>query len=119
MKLHNALLQGACLCGIAQATNSLGFSTDPPIPSQDLLAWQQSEIGVIIHFNMATMAKTQGCQGPPPDISLWNPSNLDTDQWVDAMVNLGAKYAVYVAKHGCGFCTWPTSASLSFLPDEK
>lgn len=41
---------------------------------------------------------------------------LDTEQWVDAMENLGAKYAVYVAKHGCGFCTWPTNVSLPFLP---
>ena len=36
----------------------------------------------------------------PPDIDMWKPTALNTSQWVDAMVNLGAKYAVLVVKHG-------------------
>jgi alpha-L-fucosidase len=33
---------------------------------------------------------------------------LDTDQWVQSAVDLGAKYIVFVAKHGMGFCRWQT-----------
>ena len=89
------------------------------IPTAEQLAWQADEVGVIIHFNMATMVGSQGCRSDPPDISNFKPSKLNTDQWVEAMVNLGAKYAVYVAKHGCGFATWPTNATFDFLPGKE
>jgi alpha-L-fucosidase len=90
-----------------------------PIPSAEQLAWQADEIGVIIHFNMATMVGSQGCRSSAPDISNFKPAKLDTDQWVEAMTNLGAKYAVYVAKHSCGFAAWPTNISFPFLPGGK
>ena len=33
---------------------------------------------------------------------------LDTDQWVRTAVAAGARYALLTAKHGTGFCLWPT-----------
>jgi alpha-L-fucosidase len=109
--MHTSLkLALACVLGTVSAL---------PLPSAEQLAWQADEIGVIIHFNMATMVGSQGCQSAPPDIANFKPAKLDTDQWVDAMVNLGAKYAVYVAKHGCGFAAWPTNISFPFLPNGK
>eukprot|EP00730_Choanoeca_flexa_P013674 TRINITY_DN5578_c0_g1_i1.p1 TRINITY_DN5578_c0_g1~~TRINITY_DN5578_c0_g1_i1.p1 ORF type:complete len:595 (+),score=124.83 TRINITY_DN5578_c0_g1_i1:96-1880(+) len=85
-----------------------------PKPSKPQLNWQRDEIGVIIHYNMATQAGTQGCQlASPPDLKTFSmPASNATDQWAEAMVALGAKYAVYVAKHSCGFTTWPTKATL-------
>lgn len=82
-----------------------------PKPTAPQLQWQKLEIGVIIHFNMATMAHSQGCSGTqaPPPASSFNPTAPNfTAQWAQSMVDLGAAYAVYVAKHGCGFATWPT-----------
>eukprot|EP01062_Namystynia_karyoxenos_P053457 TRINITY_DN4328_c0_g1_i1.p1 TRINITY_DN4328_c0_g1~~TRINITY_DN4328_c0_g1_i1.p1 ORF type:complete len:631 (+),score=193.04 TRINITY_DN4328_c0_g1_i1:57-1895(+) len=87
------------------------------VPSPEQLAWAADEIGVLVTFNMATSAGSQGCgPGNPPPPSTFNPTKLNTDQWVEAMQALGAKYAVYVAKHGCGFTAWPTNVSLPFLP---
>ena len=110
-------------CLLVSAAAAVAVSTQItkaalPDPTQDLVDWQADEIGVIIHFNMATMAGTQGCGGPadPPPLSKWNATELDTDQWVEAMGNLGAKYAVYVAKHGCGFLAWESNVTLPFLP---
>ena len=61
---------------------------------------------------MGTAVGDQGCtesimteDGVPP-ASTFNPSNVSTDQWLESIVALGAKYAVYTAKHAYGFCTW-------------
>lgn len=86
----------------------------PPVPTASQAAWQQSgEVGCFVHFNMATMAGSQGCGGgAPPPLSAWAPTALDTDAWVDACVAMGGKRIVYVAKHGCGFTAWRSNVSL-------
>ena len=40
-----------------------------------------------------------------------NPKKLNTDQWAETAVNLGAKYIVFVAKHQGGFCMWQTDTT--------
>ena len=77
----------------------------PAIPTAEQLRWQDMEIGALIHFNMAT---TGGCKSA----SAFNPTRLDTDQWVEAFEAFGAREAVLVAKHGCGFVTWPSNATM-------
>ena len=48
--------------------------------------------------------------GKHPEASVFNPVQLNTDQWVLAAKSLGAKYALLVAKHCSGFSLWPTAA---------
>ncbi|MEI6073151.1 MAG: alpha-L-fucosidase [Verrucomicrobiae bacterium] len=85
-----------------------------PTPSQ--VAWADAEIGAIIHFDMQAYDPTYnyGEAGRtlrrPPDAKLFNPVELDTDQWLETAVSFGAKYAVFVAKHCSGFSMWPTKA---------
>lgn len=43
---------------------------------------------------------------------MYSPQNLDTDQWMLAAKNMGAKYAVFVAQHCDGFSQWPTDAEV-------
>ncbi len=64
------------------------------------LDWQAQELGVLIHFNMATHVENHdGCTcDMVPSISRFNPYLLSTDNWVETIVDLGAKYAVLVAK---------------------
>ena len=88
------------------------------VPSPAQLEWG-GRIGSIIHYNMATFAHTQGCSR-----SNWaGASNAktfgaglngvtDTDSWGRAMAAANMSYAVYVAKHNCGFTTWPTQVKL-------
>jgi alpha-L-fucosidase len=86
-----------------------------PLPTAAQLQWQHDEIGVIIHYNMAT-GKGQGCgigTSNHPLAAQFQPSpTFDAVEWMESITALGAKYAVYVAKHECGFCTWPTKAKL-------
>ena len=40
--------------------------------------------------------------------SIFNPKELDANQWMRAMQNVGGKMIVLVCKHHDGFCLWPT-----------
>ena len=90
-----------------------------PVPTEEILAWQAREISVLIHFNLATFldaTKYDGCNGnrsTVPDVAIFQPFQLNTDQWVQSMDALGAKGAVLVVKHNCGFTTWPTAVKFS------
>lgn len=43
------------------------------------------------------------------DIDTFAPTGLDVDNWLDACVSAGMRYAVFTAKHHDGFALWPTS----------
>eukprot|EP00051_Salpingoeca_urceolata_P033457 m.20744 g.20744 ORF g.20744 m.20744 type:complete len:460 (+) comp6257_c0_seq1:125-1504(+) len=88
-------------------------------PSAPQLSWQKQQ-GSIIHYNIATFAGTQGCnrdnwlQGAhkPATFGVGLDGKADTDSWGKAMQAANITYAVYVAKHNCGFTTWPTKVKL-------
>jgi alpha-L-fucosidase len=40
----------------------------------------------------------------------YNPTHLDVRQWIRVAHDLGAKYAILVAKYMSGFCLWPAKA---------
>jgi len=95
-----------------------------PLPTAAQLHWHRGGkwgISALIHFNMATFFK-DGDPGCSPENWLGNkgssnpasfaPSDLSTDDWASAMKPLGIAEAVLVAKHGCGFATWPTEVKL-------
>jgi len=83
------------------------------LPSPSQAAWADAEIGVIIHFDMQVFEPEYSFRkrwGYTPDPKVFNPKELDTDQWIAAAKSAGAKYAVLVAKHCSGFSLWPTKA---------
>lgn len=81
-------------------------------PNELQQEWANAEIGVIIHFDMPVFHPDYNWRqfGTHPSPSTFNPSSLDTDQWIHTAKSLGAKYAVLVAKHCSGFSLWPTTA---------
>jgi alpha-L-fucosidase len=84
------------------------FERDISRPSPEQLAWQDMEIGMFFHFDIVTYAPNWDFRTwrniPPPEV--YNPVELDTDQWMEAAKAIGAKYAVFVAKHCSGFLQW-------------
>ncbi|HEY3333049.1 MAG TPA: alpha-L-fucosidase [Capsulimonadaceae bacterium] len=83
------------------------------LPTAQQLAFSDSELGVIIHLDLQVFEPGYEFRqqwGYTPDPAVFNPSNLDTDQWIEAAAAAGAKYAVFVAKHCSGFSLWPTKA---------
>ncbi len=76
-------------------------------PSPQQLAWQDLEIGVLIHFGPNSFMDREWGDGTA-DPSVFNPRQLDAEQWVLAAKAGGAKYLVMVAKHHDGFCLYPS-----------
>jgi alpha-L-fucosidase len=66
-----------------------------------------------VHFNMATSGGSIAMGGScSKNASTFNPTQLDTDQWVESFTAFGVREAVLVAKHSCGFVTWPSNATM-------
>lgn len=76
-------------------------------PSPQQVEWQDLEFGVIIHFGTNTYLDREWGDGTASP-QLFNPTELDAEQWMRAIKAAGAKYIVLVAKHHDGFCLWPT-----------
>lgn len=76
-----------------------------------LLAAQQAfldlRFGMFIHLNMATFQDREWGD-PLRPATLFNPSELDTDQWARAARSANMGFGCLTTKHHDGFCLWPT-----------
>ena len=91
---------------------SSGETTKIVTPNARQMAWADAEVGVLIHFDIPVYKPDYNFRnwGTHPDASVFNPTALSTDQWLETAQKLGATYAVLVAKHCSGFSLWPTEA---------
>ena len=85
------------------------FAQSPARPTAAQRAWQDLELGLFIHFAPNTWQEQEYDDRSTP-LSSIDP-DVDTDQWADVAVSLGARYIVFVAKHTGGFCMWQTTSS--------
>jgi len=100
---------GVALGGLTRriAAAALDSRTEMPTPTPLQLAWQDMEVGMFFHFDMRTYQPGWRFKDwTLPDANLYNPTKLDTDQWISAAKAIGAKYAVFVARHASGFLQW-------------
>ena len=80
------------------------------LPSKDQLAWHEVEYYGLVCFGLNTYTGQEWGYGDKSP-ALFNPSNLDTDQWARVSKQAGMKGLILVAKHHDGFCLWPTKTT--------
>lgn len=82
-----------------------------PIPSSSQLKWQNAELTAVFHYDLHVFDGKKYNQAvnritPIPDYNIFNPINLDTDQWIKAAKDAGFKIAILTATHETGFALY-------------
>ena len=77
------------------------------VPSPKQLEWQKLELTTFLHFGINTFTDREWGDGKESS-KLFNPSELDAEQWVKACKAGGMKMIILTAKHHDGFCLWPS-----------
>ncbi len=80
-------------------------------PTKAQYDWQDMEMGMFFHWFPLDEPTLYASDLTDPEVrkdvlSRMDFSGFDAKQWVQSAVDLGAKYIIFVAKHGHGFCRW-------------
>ncbi len=68
------------------------------------------EFGMFICWSFSTFSD-KDCTPGIEDVSYFNPTGCDTDQWAAVAKDAGMKYILFLTKHGDGFCLWDTKTT--------
>lgn len=87
-----------------------------PKPNKAQLAWQNAELGVVFHYDLHVFDNKKYGQGnnridPVPDYNIFNPENLDTDQWIKAAKAMSATFAILTVTHETGFALYQSDVN--------
>ena len=103
---------------ITLCSTSFGFAQEinQPKPSAPQLAWQKAEVGVLISYDLPVFQGTPYNQAqnritPFTNANIFNPTQLNTDQWIQAAKAGGAKFAVLTVTHETGFALYQSDAN--------
>jgi alpha-L-fucosidase len=87
-----------------------------PVPNKQQLAWQEAELGVVFHYDLHVFDGKKYGQGgnridPVTNYQIFNPKDLDTDQWIRSAKAAGAKFAILTATHETGFALFQSEVN--------
>jgi len=77
------------------------------VPTPQQIEYQELELIGFIHYTVNAFTDKEWGYGDEPE-SIFNPSELDVEQWVKTAKAGGMKQLILTAKHHDGFCLWPS-----------
>ena len=81
-----------------------------PTPSEAQMKYYKDELAAFVHFSMSTFNGKEWSDGTD-DPDVFNPTAMDTDQWVKTFKDAGFKRVIITAKHHDGFNIYPTKVT--------
>lgn len=78
------------------------------VPSARQFNWQRQELTAFLHYGVNTYTGREWGDGTESP-AIFNPTNLDADQWICELKEAGFKCAILTCKHHDGFCLWPSA----------
>lgn len=87
-------------------------------PSERQMNWHNTEFYAFIHFTMPTYLNAEIGEGNE-DENIFNPYDINCDEWVEAVKSAGMKGIVLTAKHHDGFCLWPSKYTEHCVKNSK
>ncbi len=103
---------------ILSISNSKAQEKFGPTPSAQQLAWQEKEFYLFMHFGPNTFTNLEWGKGSE-DPNVFNPTQIDCNQWARIAKASGAKGIIITAKHHDGFCLWPSKFSTHTVRESK
>lgn len=89
-----------------------------PKPTKAQLSWHEMEFYLFMHFGPNTFTDLEWGHGTEKE-EVFNPTNLDCEQWCRIAKVSGAKGIIITAKHHDGFCLWPSKYSTHTVRESK
>jgi alpha-L-fucosidase len=103
-----ALLYASVICLLSCTSKEIAPpKAIGPVPSEAQLAWHEMEMNAFVHFTTNTFTDKEWGYGDEKP-SVFNPTQLNVEQWIATLKNTGFKGAILTTKHHDGFCLWPT-----------
>jgi len=86
------------------------------VPNEAQLAWSEAELGILFSYDLHVFDGKRYNQSlnritPIEDYNIINPEMLDTDQWIKAAKDAGAKFALLTATHETGFALYQSDVN--------
>ena len=96
-------------------TNVTGHS-QVPVPSASQAAWQNAELGVLFSYDLHVFDGKRYNQPfnritPISDYNIFNPTQLNTDQWIQSAKGAGATFAILTVTHETGFALYQSDVN--------
>jgi alpha-L-fucosidase len=87
---------------------------DPPLPigptpNARQIEFFHREINAFFHFGINTFGDYVNEGDGKANPSIFNPTALDCNQWMQVLKAAGIPCGILVAKHADGFCNWPSA----------